>query len=96
LKGKLCRSLAISAFAPMHYGQILGEPAPIGKQLQQLPFEREQLYRMLGNDHIAPVRVILGYFGYNIEHTFGKTTCGLTTSMKIICQDSQETAWFVP
>jgi hypothetical protein len=48
---------------------VVGEPAPIGKQFNQLPFDKEQLYRMLVNDHIAPVRVILGYFGYKTERT---------------------------
>lgn len=60
----------ISIEAPRYvYGQILGEPAPRGEEFEGLPFNKEQLYRILVNDHIAPVRVILGYFGYKTEHS---------------------------
>jgi hypothetical protein len=57
LKGNFSRSLANKRIIAHALCQILGEPAPEGKQLEQLPSDKEQLYRMLVNDHIAPLCV---------------------------------------
>jgi len=51
------------------YGQIVGEPAPVGREFDTLPFDKEQVLRLLINDHIAPLRIILGYGGYKSEHS---------------------------
>ena len=60
----------IDTSAPRYvYSQILGEPAPAGKQFNELPFDKKALYEMLRNDHIAPVRIILGYGGFKTEHS---------------------------
>ena len=47
----------------------LGEPAPVGKQFEDLPFDKAALYRMLLNDHVAPVRIVLGYGGFKTEQS---------------------------
>lgn len=60
----------INIDAPRYvYQQILGEPAPVGKQFTLLSVDRVALYRMLIDDHVAPVRIILGYGGYKTEET---------------------------
>jgi hypothetical protein len=51
------------------YSQILGEPAPVGKEWDALAFDKEALYRMLLDDHVAPVRIVLGYGGFKTEHS---------------------------
>jgi len=51
------------------YSQILGEPAPVGKQFDDLPFDKVGLYRMLVADHVAPVRIVLGYGGFKNEQS---------------------------
>jgi len=51
------------------YSQILGEPAPVGKQFDDLPFDRVALYRMLVADHVAPVRIVLSYGGFKSEQS---------------------------
>jgi hypothetical protein len=51
------------------YGQVVGEPAPVGREFDSQPFDKEQIYRLLVNDHIAPLRIILGYSGYKSEHS---------------------------
>jgi hypothetical protein len=51
------------------YSQILGEPAPVGKQFDNLPFDKVALYRMLVADHVAPVRIVLGYGGFKNEQS---------------------------
>jgi hypothetical protein len=51
------------------YSQILGEPTPVGKQFDELPFDKKALHEMLRNDHVAPVRIILGYGGFKTEHS---------------------------
>lgn len=63
----------IDISAPRYvYSQILGEPAPVGKQWDVLPFDKTALYRMLLDDHIAPVRIILSYGGFKTEHSLRK------------------------
>lgn len=60
----------IDISAPRYvYSQILGEPAPVGKQFASLPFHKTALHEMLRNDHVAPVRIILGYGGFKSEHS---------------------------
>jgi len=60
----------IDISAPRYvYSQILGEPAPVGKQFDVLPFDKTALYRMLLDDHVAPVRIILGYGGFKTEQS---------------------------
>lgn len=60
----------INISAPRYvYSQILGEPAPVGKQFDVLPFDKTALHEMLRMDHVAPVRIILGYSGFKTEHT---------------------------
>jgi hypothetical protein len=60
----------IDISAPRYvYSQILGEPAPVGKRWDDLPFDKTALYRMLLDDHVAPVRMILGYGGFKTEHS---------------------------
>lgn len=60
----------IDISAPRYvYSQILGEPAPIGKKFDKLPFDKIALHEMLRNDHVAPVRIILGYGGFKTEHS---------------------------
>lgn len=51
------------------YSQILGEPAPVGKQFDDLPFDKAALYRMLVADHVAPVRIVLAYGGFKTEQS---------------------------
>lgn len=51
------------------YSQILGEPTPVGKQFDELPFDKKAVHEMLRNDHVAPVRIILGYGGFKTEHS---------------------------
>lgn len=63
-------SHGIDVTAPRYvYSQILGEPAPVGKQFEDLPFDKIALYRMLLNDHVAPVRIVLGYGGFKTEQS---------------------------
>lgn len=60
----------IDITAPRYvYSQILGEPAPYGKHWETIAFEKGALHRMLLDDHVAPVRIILGYGGYKTEET---------------------------
>jgi hypothetical protein len=60
----------IDISAPRYvYSQILGEPAPVGKQFDNLPFDKAALYRMLLDDHVAPVRIVLGYGGFKTEQS---------------------------
>lgn len=63
----------IDITAPRYvYSQILGEPAPVGKQFNDLPFDKTALYRMLLDDHVAPVRIVLGYGGFRTEQSLRK------------------------
>jgi len=63
----------IDISAPRYvYSQILGEPSPVGKQWDVLPFDKTALYRMLLDDHVAPVRIILSYGGFKTEHSLRK------------------------
>jgi len=48
-------------------GQIDCMPAPGDAQMDSLPFHKVALYRMLLDDHVAPVRIILGYGGFKTE-----------------------------
>jgi hypothetical protein len=58
----------IDITAPMYvYGQIVGEPAPSDWRTAAMPTHKEALYRMLLDDHVAPVRIILGYGGFKTE-----------------------------
>ncbi|MHB8302612.1 MAG: DUF6602 domain-containing protein [Acidobacteriaceae bacterium] len=60
----------IDISAPRYvYSQISGEAAPVGKQFDDLPLDKTALYRMLLDDHVAPVRIILGYGGFKTEHS---------------------------
>lgn len=51
------------------YGQVFGEPAPVGREFDALSFDKEQIYRLLVNDHVAPLRIIFGYAGYKNEYS---------------------------